>query len=84
MLLLLLLLQLMFKVPSTSTHAGSQTSTPLIYCHTDDVVIQVASLLSRSIMWLTSRQYACANWQCWRWQFSTIKSNSAAMDRQVF
>jgi len=43
--LLLLLLQLMFKVPSISTHTGSQTSTPLIHCHTDDVVIQVAPLL---------------------------------------
>jgi len=66
MLLLLLLLQLMFKVPSISTHAGSQTSTPLIHCCTDDVEIQVAPLLtsiSRSIMWLTSRQYACVNWR---------------------
>jgi len=35
--LLLLLLQLMFEVPFFSTHAGSQTSTPLIHCHTDDV-----------------------------------------------
>jgi len=43
--LLLLLLQMMFiKVPSISTHTGSQTSTPLIHCHTDDVVIQVAPL----------------------------------------
>ena len=42
LLLLLLLLQLMFKVPPISTHAGSQTSTPLIHCCTDDVVIQVA------------------------------------------
>ena len=45
LLLLLLLLQLMFKVPSISTHAGSQTSTPLIHCRTDDVVMQVAPLL---------------------------------------
>jgi len=30
LLLLMLLLQLMLKVPSISTHAGSQTSTPLI------------------------------------------------------
>jgi len=44
--LLLLLLQMMFiKVPSISTYAGSQTSTPLIYCCTDDVVIQVTPLL---------------------------------------
>ena len=47
----LLLLQLMLKVPSTSTHAGSQTSTgtPLIHCRTDDVVIQVAPLLYQSL-----------------------------------
>ena len=31
LLLMLLLLQLMLKVPSISTHAGSQTSTPLIH-----------------------------------------------------
>jgi len=31
LLLLLLLLQLMLKVPSISTHAGSQMSTPLIH-----------------------------------------------------
>ena len=49
LLLLLLLLQLMFKVPSISTHAGSQTSTPLIHCRTDDVVIQVAPLLYQSL-----------------------------------
>jgi len=49
LLLLLLLLQLMFKVPSISTHAGSQTSSPLIYCRTDDVVIQVAPLLYKSL-----------------------------------
>jgi len=47
--LLLMQLQLMFKVPSISTHTGSQTSTPLIHCHTDDVVIQVASLLYQSL-----------------------------------
>jgi len=49
MLLLLLLLQLMFKVPSISTHAGLQTSTPLIHCRTDDVVIQVSPLLYQSL-----------------------------------
>ena len=49
LLLLLLLLQLMLKVPSISTHAGSQTSTPLIHCRTDDVVIQVAPLLCQSL-----------------------------------
>jgi len=49
LLLLLLLLQMMFKVPSISTHAGSQTSTPLIHCCTDDVVIQVAPLLYKSL-----------------------------------
>ena len=49
LLLLLLLLQMMFKVPSISTHAGSQTSTPLIHCLTDDVVIQVAPLLYKSL-----------------------------------
>jgi len=48
LLLLLLLLQLMFKVPSISTHAGLQKSTPLIHCCTDDV-IQVASLLYQSL-----------------------------------
>jgi len=47
--LLLLLLPLMFKVPSVSTHAASQTSTPLIHCHTDDVMIQVAPLLYQSL-----------------------------------
>jgi len=46
--LLLLLLQLMFKV-SISTHAGSQTSTPLIHCRTDDVAIQIAPLLYQSL-----------------------------------
>jgi len=49
LLLLLLLLQLMLKVPSISTQAGLQTSTPLIHCRTDDVVIQVASLLYQSL-----------------------------------
>jgi len=49
LLLLLLLLQLMFKVPSISTHAGSQTSSPPIHCRTDDVVIQVAPLLYQSL-----------------------------------
>ena len=49
LLLLLVLLQLMFKVPSISTHAGSQMSTPLIHCRTDDVVIQVAPLLYQSL-----------------------------------
>ena len=44
LLLLLLLLQLMFKVPAIITHASSEMSTPLIHCRTD-VVIQVASLL---------------------------------------
>ena len=47
--LLLLLLQLMFKVPSISTHAGSQMSTPLIHFRRDDVVIQVAPLLYQSL-----------------------------------
>ena len=47
--LLLLLLQLMFKVPSVSTQAGSQMSTPLIHCRTDDVMIQVAPLLYQSL-----------------------------------
>jgi len=43
--LLLLLLQLMLKVPPPiSTHAGLQTSTPLIHCCTDDVVIQVINI----------------------------------------
>ena len=53
LLLLLLLLQPMFKVPSIRTHAGSQTSSPLIHCRTDDVVIQVviqvAPLLYQSL-----------------------------------
>ena len=40
---------MMFKVPSISMHAGSQTSTPLIYCHKDDVVIQVVPLLYQSL-----------------------------------
>jgi len=35
----------MLKMPSISTHAGSQMSTPLIHCHTADVVIQVAQVL---------------------------------------
>jgi len=47
--LLLLLLKLMFKVPSISTHPASQTSKPLIHCHTDDVMIQVAPLLYQSL-----------------------------------
>ena len=46
---LLLLLQPKFKVPSISTHAGSQTSTPLIHSRTDDVVMQVAPLLYESL-----------------------------------
>jgi len=46
--LLLSLLQQMFKVPSISTHAGWQTSTPLIHCRADDIVIQVAPLLYQS------------------------------------
>jgi len=54
LLLLLLLLQLMFKVPSISTHAGSQTSTPLILCRTDDVVMQVAPLLYHSLLDVTN------------------------------
>ena len=45
----MLLLQLMLKVPSISTQVGSQTSTPLIHCRTDDVVIQVAPLLYQSL-----------------------------------
>jgi len=49
LLLLLPLLQLTFKVPSFSTHAGSQTSTPLIHCRTDDAVIQVAPLPYQSL-----------------------------------
>jgi len=40
----------MFKVPSISTHAGSQSSMPLIRCHTDDVVMQVAPLLYQSLL----------------------------------
>jgi len=85
---LLLLLQPIFKVPSISTHAGSQTSTPLIHCRTDDVVIQVAPLLYQSLHQVVgvqcSRQYTCVNWQCWRRQFSAIffiKSNISSMDR---
>ena len=35
--------------PPISTRAGSQTSTPLIHCRTDDVVIQVAPLLYQSL-----------------------------------
>ena len=53
----LLLLQLMLKEPSIGTQVGlgSQTSTPLNHCRTDDVVIQVAPLpISRSIKWLMS------------------------------
>jgi len=38
-----------FKEPLISTHARSQTSTPLIHCRTDDVVIQVAPLLYQSL-----------------------------------
>ena len=50
LILLLLLFELMLKVPPPiSTHAGSQTSTPLIHCRTDDVVIQVAPLLYQSL-----------------------------------
>jgi len=37
----------MFKVPKCSK--GSQTSTPLIHMHTDDVVIQVTPLLYQSL-----------------------------------
>jgi len=48
LLLLLSLVQPKFKVPSISTHAGLQKSTPLIHCRTDDV-IQVASLLYQSL-----------------------------------
>jgi len=46
---LLLLLQLMLKTPIISTYAGWQTSTPLIHCHTDDVVIHVAPVLYQSL-----------------------------------
>jgi len=52
LLLLLLLLQLnelMLKVPSISTHAGSQNSMPLIHCRAEDVVIQVEPLLYQSL-----------------------------------
>ena len=49
LLLLLLLLQVMLKVPPISTQVGLQTSTPLIHCRTDDVVIQVAPLLYQSL-----------------------------------
>jgi len=70
--LLLLLLQLMLKVPSISTHAGSQTSSPLIHCRTDDVVMQVAPLLYQSLHQVVDVTNSCVNWQCWRQQFSTI------------
>jgi len=74
--LLLLLLLLMFKLLSISTHAGSPTSTPLIHCHAYDVVIQVAPLLYQSLHQVvdvsTSRQYACVNRKCWRRRFSII------------
>jgi len=71
LLTMLLLLQLMFKVPSTSTHAGLQTSTPLIHCCTH-VVIPIAPLFYQSLHQvttsntcvLTSRKYACVKWQC--------------------
>jgi len=72
LLLLLLLLQLMFKVPSSSTHTGSQTSSPLIDCRTDDVVMQVAPLLYQSLHQVVDITNSCVNWQCWRRQFSTI------------
>ena len=76
LLLLLSLLQLMFKVPSISTHAASQTSTPLIHCHTDDVVIQVAPLLYQSLHQVVDvTSIRMCYWQCWRRQFSTIFFN---------
>ena len=60
--LLLLLLQLMFKLPSISTHAGLQRSTPLIHCRTDDVM-QVAPLLYQSLPQVVDVTNSCVNWQ---------------------
>jgi len=70
LLILLLLLQPMFKVLSFSTHAGSQTNTPLIHRCTD-IVIQVAPLLYQSLHQVIDVK-SCVNWQCRRRQFSTI------------
>jgi len=69
---LLSLLQQMFKVPSISTHAGSQTCTPVIHCRTDDIVIQVAPLLYQSHHQVVDVTHDCVNWQCWRRQYWTI------------
>jgi len=82
--MLLLLLQLVFKVPSISTHAGSQTSTPLIHCRTNDV-IQVAPLLYQSLHQVVDVT-SIRKWQCWRRHYfrpSFYKNNISAMDRLV-
>jgi len=49
------------EVPSISTHAGSQTSTPLIHCRTDDVVMQVAALLYQSLLQVVDITNSCVN-----------------------
>jgi len=39
---------------------------------TDDVVMQVAPLLYQSLLQVVDATNSCVNWQCRRWQFSTI------------
>jgi len=65
-----LLLQLMFKVPSISTHAGSQTSTPLIHCRT--LCCDPSRTIPLSVAPSSGWRYERVNWQCWRQQFSTM------------
>jgi len=57
--LLLLLLQLMFKVPSVSTHTGSQTSRLRHWFTATQMMLWSKShhsSISRSVNWLTSRK----------------------------
>jgi len=80
---MLLLLQMMFnfKVPAISTNSGSQTSTPLIHCRTDDVVIQVAPLRYHSlhqVVDVTSIRIVLKNGNV---RPSFTKSNISAKDR---
>ena len=55
----LLLLLLLLLLPSISTHAGLQTSSPLIHCRTDDVVMQVAPLLYQSLLQVVDVTNSC-------------------------
>ena len=80
--LLLLLLQLMFKVSSISTHTGSETSRVRHWFTATQMTLW--SKLHHSYQSL--HQVAYVILECWRRQFSSVffkKSNISALDRLV-